>query len=416
MNTHRIATAITATTLALGLAACGELPATDNDSDELPGAGASSPAAIDIERAGRLLERGGSPAEARRLLEGALGRDDISASERDRALLELSRAHQAAGELDAAASLIEHELSAHRDDAGWAKRPFRERLRELLGAAPEAPHNEAHRRDLAPPFAHLLGKYFPFARGGRVQVRTILVGGDSSVTNEIGTFNVSAGARAAFEEACPLCRYDADVHSSVWRGDWTIFAEAGDRLEQALLVIYFDLEGDRVPARYQRYLPLAIDDIVTELERGKSFFVARERDGAPPTVLIAAPRAAMLADVERELARQSELPRAVHQVKVDTKMRSEEIRRVVRTRWFDDVRRCYDALLTRDAKAGGKVVAELTVDGQGHVTRAQMRTDDRPLRGDSFLQCMTGSAEHLTFPAIGEGHTTIRYPVELTPE
>ena len=57
-------------------------------------------------------------------------------------------------------------------------------------------------------------------------------------------------------------------------------------------VFYFDLESDRIPTRYEKYLPLDEKTIVSHLENGDGLIAAKERKGAPPAILIAAPRSA----------------------------------------------------------------------------------------------------------------------------
>ncbi len=397
----------------LTLAACATEPSPETAiADDAPAQQASS-AALAIEQAERLLERGGDAAEAKRLLEQALADADTSVDERARAVLALSQAHEALGATEAAIALIEEHI-AHGDSDRWEGRAYRRRLRELLTGSPDSSDTEPHRRDPAPAFARFLGKYFPAGQEGRVDVTTFLVGGDESVTDEIGTYNVGAGLRAELEQRCPLCKYDANVHHSTHRGDWTMIPAQRERFDDALVVFYFDLEHDRIPERYSAVLPMAVKEIEAQLAAGKSFVVAKERAGSPPVLLLAAPRAAMLADVERDLSHLDALPLEPRYVDVAANLRPQEIQRVVRNVWFPHIRSCYETLLSRVPDARGKLIADFVIAGDGTVKRADISSQD--LDDSELDDCLASTLRELRFPATGGEETTVKYPVVVTPD
>lgn len=401
----------------ISLVACANEPTTETAiAEDIAAAPEASPAALAIEQAERLLERGGDATEAKRLLEQALSDTDISADERGKAVLALSQAHESLGQSEAAIALIEQHIAEGDDRDRWEARAYRRRLRELLTGSADSSDHEPHRRDPSPAFARFLGKYFPAGQEGRVDVTTFLVGGDDSVTDEVGTYNVGAGLRAALEQRCPLCKYDANVHHSTHRGDWTMIPATRDRFDDALVVFYFDLEHDRVPERYSALLPMDVEEIEAQLAEGKSFVVAKERPGSPPVLLLAAPRAAMLADVERELSGLDALPIEARYVDVAVKLRPQEIQRVVRNVWFADIRSCYEKLLTRVPDAQGKFISDFVIAADGSVKRGDIRTDDRALDDTELRDCLESSLLKLRFPATNGDETTVKYPVVVTPD
>jgi len=372
---------------------------------------AVSSSALAIEKAERILDRGGDASEARALLDDALVDANLSDDERVSAVVAQSRAEEALAHPEEAIAAVERELAAHAGDHRYPVDRLRKRLKELL-VEDDEPDYVAKGRKPAPPFARMLGKYFPADDDGRIHVDIFTIGGDRSVREEVGTFNVGEGLRAEMEEGCPLCDVDLSVSSSVHGGDWIMIPSSQDQFDDALVVLYYDLEHNRIPARYASLLPLPLEQLDQALADGKSLTVADERPGAPPILLIAAPRTAMLADVERQVAMLDELPVEPRILDVNDHIRPDEIRAIVRGAWIPDVRSCYETLRETAPEAEGRVVAELVIDGRGAVQKATVTTDDRPLEVGSFLSCVEESATKLPFPAIG-GSTTVRYPLVL---
>jgi tetratricopeptide (TPR) repeat protein len=163
-----------------------------------------------------------------------------------------------------------------------------------------------------------------------------------------------------------------------------------DKFGAALTVFYFDLNENRVPSRYENHMPMKVDDIVRELEAGKSFVVAKERAGAPPSLLIAAPRRAMLAEVEDKLATLTELPTEPLYIDVPVELRREEIQGTIRAQWFPHARACYEAALRCDAshvEANLNLAGILEEENRSEAAlshyKAALRAD--PLRTDAHL-------------------------------
>jgi hypothetical protein len=392
------------------LAACtAEEPIT---TFEAPAAADASDAAVRIEQAERVLERGGDAAQARALLEAALAETDITTDERSAAVLALSRALEALGDEERAVAVIEAELAAHAGDRGWSDRPFRQRLRKLFDVQdPGSPEGD----EPVAAFASALLPYFEPDGTGKITVQMFRIGGDGTLSDRHGTFNVGGAVRAKQEKDCPLCEHDVDVSTHVADGDWTLVPAQEKSFDRALVVFYFDLGKNRIPARYEHHLPMKVADIERELEAGKAFVVARERRGAPPVILLAAPRTALLADVEQRIVGKDDLPLEPLYVPVKLNLRPEEIQSVVRKHWFDDVRSCYETLQQSNPRASGKFHAVFEIDLAGKIGSLAVETDDAPLRDEAFLECLETGLASVTFPASSEV-TKVRYPVVVTPD
>jgi hypothetical protein len=402
--------------LGLGLlvAACAQEPPPGGEFDALAARPASS-LAVQIERAERTLDRGTDARQARASLEAALQDPGIAPEERRQALLALSRALEAVGDREQAIAVVEQEIAARGNDRAWESRPFDARLRKLLTGSESSPGPALNRAEGVAPFAHVVARYFPAAADGSIKASMYLAGGESRVSDELGTFNIRGAVRADKEKACPLCEVQVNVSKSVRQSDWLVIPQSQDKLDSALAVFYFDLGRNRIPARYERHLPMKVADIEAELERGKSFVVAKERPGAPPALLLAAPRTAMLDDVERHLASLDHLPIAVEMVDVSPALRPVEIQAVVRGTWFGEARRCYDALLARDAEAEGKLVLRFHIAAEGAMHDLELETESTALRDPELLACVRHSLEATRFPASGK-ETTVAYPVVMTPD
>ena len=87
----------------------------DGTGDDVAPTAEVSTAALQIEQAERLLDRGGDLQKAKALLVETLGIADITPEERSVALLALSRAHEALGDSEAAIKVIEDEIAAMAD-------------------------------------------------------------------------------------------------------------------------------------------------------------------------------------------------------------------------------------------------------------------------------------------------------------
>lgn len=412
-----------APSLLFALVACANAPAPgdDIDGDPLTTAIATtaeplSQAALTIEQAERMLDRGEAAAEAKTMLLAVLAEPQITADEKSAATLALSRAHEALGEVELAIQVIEREMATHAEDPSWSSKEYREHLLELLTGSPERQGIEPRKKVAAVPFARFLTKYFPANDDGRVDTRIFMIGGDDEVSGELGTFDVSSGIRAEREAACPLCTDRTNVHTSRSQSDWLMIPVAESSFGEALLVVYFDLGKNRIPARYERHLPMTVASIEHELEDGKSFILAKERVGAPPVVLIAAPRTAMLEDVERHLAELDRLPTELERVDVGLRLRPSEIQGVVRDSYFSVARACYDQLLEEDKQAAGKVNLRFSIQPEGKVAEIEIDAVEGNLDRAPFKTCMADAMnDEVRFPASGQS-VNVTYPITFSPD
>jgi hypothetical protein len=212
-------------------------------------------------------------------------------------------------------------------------------------------------------------------------------------------------------DACPLCDERTNINTTSSRtGSWLSIPAYKDRLEDWLTVFYFDLEQLRVPARYDSLLPMPSAEIAARLAKGEGLVVAHERRGAPPAILVAAPRWAQLASVEEALASMKSLPTEPTPVKLDPTLRPSEIRAVVRSA-KKAMRQCFNDLTSRVPDAQGKVVLKFAIR-DGAVLDATIETDSASLRDGPFEQCLLGATRALKFPVTGkDGKTTVAYPI-----
>jgi len=388
---------------------CASEGAGDGEAPLIAAPTTEAPFALRVERAARSLDRGEDPKEARAELEAALADPRATATERDEATLVLSRALEASGEKDEAIVVIEKLLAAHAEDREWAaSAEVEKRLRKLVTGEEKAP---SRRLTSAPrpasPFARELAKFFEPDAAGRYHVRVLAFGGDRGDASErLGTFDVGGALRSEKEKSCPSCEVNVDNQThreSTWLGLVRRRAE----LPSSLVVIYYDLEGGRIPARYDADLPLPTAEIEARLAKGKGLVAARERPGAPPVILIAAPRFAQLDNVETNLAGMSELPLDAVSVDVPESLEAEEIQSVVRAS-FRDFRACYEAVLATNPSAAGRISLDFTVEPSGQTSKVKATADSASIA--SMETCMLDAGKKLVFPAATK-ETTVVYPV-----
>lgn len=101
--------------------------------------------------------------------------------------------------------------------------------------------------------------------------------------------------------------------------------------------------------------------------------------------------------------------------------RREYLRRAIVEQYFPAARDCYGELLGRQPTAGGKVVLEFAIVGDGDagvVDRVALREDESTLDDPEFALCMRESMYTAVFeaPPPGASETTVVYPIELRPE
>jgi tetratricopeptide (TPR) repeat protein len=359
-----------------------------------------------------MLDRGEDATKAKQLLDEALAGQDLTPEERRQALLALSRAHEALGNQEQAIALLENEIAANADRRDWSGEAFNKRLRKLLGHEEVKP-TMSHRRDEpVAAFAHVLAPYFPTSADGKVDAEMFMIGAESQHSDELGTYNIGGALREQQEKECPLCETKVNVHTHIGRSNWLMIPAQQQKFGGALTVFYFNLNEDRVPSRYEHHMPMKVDEIVRELEAGKSFVVAKERPGAPPSLLIAAPRRAMLAEVEDKLATLTELPTEPLYVDVPVELRREEIQGTIRAQWFPHARACYEAALKRGTIEGA-VSMNFAISAEGVPSKSEAKVTKGNLDEQPFLDCMLDALDTVRFPAGGKT-VTIHYPVVFT--
>ena len=97
------------------------------------------------------------------------------------------------------------------------------------------------------------------------------------------------------------------------------------------------------------------------------------------------------------------------------------VRRAMQEQYIPVARDCYLELLERKPTAGGKVVLEFAIVGDGDagvVDRVALRDDKDTIEDPEFLLCMTESMYGAVFepPPPGAAETTVVYPVMLSPD
>lgn len=377
-------------------------------------------AELKIERAVRDIESGQNLDAARAQLDAVLADPAVSPDLRDDARLALSRLHEIRGEDEQAIVAIEQLLASHRLDAKYAAHQAAERrLRFLLtGSEDSLPRSEA--RDVIPPIAHRLAGFFTPDSQGTTHVGILIFGRAPETGEPTGAFNIAEALQARKQESCPLCTDGVSVSTSRSQtSSWVMLPAAaaaapseGPTYANALTVFYFDLETNRIPSRYDSYLPMRSDDVVARLEKGEGVVAVKVRDGAPPVVLLAAPRWGLLSDVEQAFSKLEELPAEPQSVSVDPKLRSDEIRAVVRG-GYPKLRKCYEDLLATDPDARGKVVLGFAIENGSAV---DVEVDAQSTLTDAALQsCFLGAFRSLRFPA-APGRVTVKYPIALSPD
>jgi len=348
---------------------------------------------LDVEQAERDIDVDRNVPAARALLSsrvGALGPDA-----RDEATFAMARASHELGDDEAATVAVEGLLVQHAGDARWplgeASSNF---LRQLL-THEESPPPPVLEQAVVAPVAQSFLRYLSDVSKGPVRADVVAIGGGDVTSERLGTFNVAGALRNERRNHCASCdTSDLDLVTTTRAPDWTSIPALRPRAADALTVVYATLE-DRIPERYQELLAMPAGELYARLDHGEAFAVARERVGAPPLVLLAAPATSQLQAVEEALAAQATLPLTPLDVKVAGGMNPTEIQRAVRGD-FGGFRRCYEAYLTRAPAAEGRVTASFAIEG-GQVTRLHVDVDPA-----------------LRFP-VRPGIVTVVYPISFSP-
>ncbi len=393
-----------------------EAPSTAEEAAKVEEQAAAPAIAERLERSLRAVDRGEKLDEARAALEAIIADKAATGDQRDEARLGLSRIFEQQGNEEAAIGAVEELLAAHWDDSKFAAREAAERrLRFLLTGRQEGPTYRLPRSKPLPPAATAMAKLYEADAEGRVLVDMFIFGGPGRARSE--AFDVAEAKREEYGVALSKSGWVGQSISQ--SGSWVALPQAiaqkntdMPNADRSLIVFYYDLGDNRVPTRYDAYLPMPSDEIAAVLEAGQGLVMARKREGGKPTIVIAAPRAGQLPLVEDAFAQLSELPYEAVKVPLSTKLLPGEIQARVRASW-GSIRTCYEELLSRDATAEGKVMMNFVIGRDGKVETASIG-EETTLKDAKLEECIVSFARKLEFPATSEP-TTVHYPIAMSP-
>lgn len=411
---NRLPRLIASLLLVVPVAACAGPDATDAPAPAPSNVAAPvvSGPVLAVEQAIRDLDVGRDAASVRARLEAALADATLPPATRDEATLALARALDLVGDEEQAIARVEGLLAAHVDDHPWGLEEKADELLQRLVTGtyvrPTRDHDGAPR---PAPVAHALARSF-VVTDGKVRVPMYLYGGDAATTERIGTLAIAEALREEKREACPLCDDRLSAHTMTSRSEsWTRLPADRARHDDALVVFWFDLGARKVPARYDALLPIPSADVVARLEKGEGVIAVRRREGAPPIVLLGAPRGAQLGDVEEAFAAMQDLPSAPVSIALSPALRPSEIKGVVRSA-RPAMKACADALLAKSPSAAGKIVLRFEIV-DGAPTKLEIDPSSA-LDEPTFLACIRAATTTLSFPKTGAA-TKVTYPVIVTP-
>ncbi len=374
---------------------------------------------LDLERILRRVERGdATPADGKQL-EAIIAEGKLPAEALDRASLGLSALHEDDDDLEGAVRAVEDLMKRHGGDSGYeAHEAAERRLRLLLTGDEEAPRNHARNMEPMAPVAKALARFFPEDDKGVSLLDVVSVGKAPTSSDPHGIFNLSRAKRENAESECAVCDVDVKGQRSHSRIESWVDLPLMQGQHQAdmpnpdrsMVVVYFDLTQNRVPSRYDAYLAVPSAEAIERLERGEAFVAVRERPGKKPLVMLAAPRAGQLDEVESAFAALETIPVEPKTVEVKTKLQAHEIQGVVRGS-FRTFRVCYETLLATDPRAAGKVTAKFSIDGEG--TPGAVTTDST-FADTAIGSCIAQNVTRLRFPASGKT-VTVTYPIAFSP-
>jgi hypothetical protein len=402
------------------LTGCDQPDVDTRDIDEP--ASAAQPAVVDaavrVEQAERALDVGRDLAAARASLEAVLADKDAPADVRDRAAMTLSRACEALKDSECAVRSIEDLLTGHGTDPRWHGAEAAERrLRKLLTGSEELGSLQVRSHGKTSAFARVLAGYFEkkgdVGRKEPIDISVLLFGNDARTSQQFGTFNVEGALRDKAQEQCPAC--DDGIKTRGWisqTSSWTSIPAMKGRFDASVVAFYTHL-GDPIPARYDSLLPIPMSEVIAHLQKGEGLFVAKERPGAPPVILVAAPREMQLAEIEDALSQAEKLPASKVIVKPSPSLAPDEIKGVMRRSATPGLKACYEELLGRSPGASGRLVLSFAVQAQGEVTDLEVTGEGR-LDDAKLKECAASTMKPVRFPASGT-RTTVKYPFLFEP-
>jgi tetratricopeptide (TPR) repeat protein len=391
----------------LALAACADGHAPNKDLAEpfqAPQAeSATNPIRTKVAEARLRLDQGKDQALSINDLEAV--QSSLSPADAFEVNLVLGKLHASIGQKEKAADYLERALEVGSRDAD---EEAHEAFGKLLGRVTDTPRPTTIDNQVAKS-ARNLAKYFPGDKGGRVAIRIRSFGMSD---DQNATFDIAKAANIVRREQCPICEPYKYSTSFSRQGLWTGIPSEKASLNNSLIVLFYDLERNHLPERYAYLLPTTAAKIDEELQKGNGYMSVREREGAPPIVLIAAPREGQLPDVEKAFANADHLPLEPQVVRLSAGLRSSEVQGAMR-QTFPAVEACYKSLLQAKPEASGSLLLDFAVKGDGTPSNLKVETKGT-LKDETFASCTEKALASLRF-AKTSGTTTVRYPITLTP-
>jgi hypothetical protein len=401
---------VVATTLvALVLGCSGEHPSGTATAESTTASVANS-----VDEAIADAETGRDPALSRTRLEALLADATLPKADHAKVALALSRLVEST-DRERAISLVEDAIASGDEDEAS------NRLFQLL-TGKEIPSSSSRRIPQAPTAqsALALARYFPAATPARpVEIDIEKIGvSDERAPWPSGTFDIASVLREQAIGRCGACDdVKTNIRTSTVRSAlWTSIPARAAQLERALVVLYVDAQTIP-PARYERWMAASIAEVKEAIESGDGLVAVKERSGAPPLVLIAAPRAALLPTVEAKFAETSDLPLIPKRIALEKRLSNAEIQDGVRRR-FGAFRTCYEELQTRTPTAQGQITMSFTVVGTGAVTDVT-NTVSGTIDDATFRSCMTSAmtrtVRYVSWSRDPHDITTVKYPIVFQP-
>jgi hypothetical protein len=383
---------------------------------EAPEMAAGDAPRVRIEKSLRDLDRGGDAKAVKADLEALLREPAVTVDDKLEASLALSRAFEALGDEESAIDTLEAMLMSRQGERGTTIEAAEKRLRILVTGADSKDEISLPPSQSPAPITSALADLFSADADGHVLVDVYAFGrgrGDNH-----GIFEIAEAKRQKMEMdlSSKISVGQSISGTDSWVGLPRAMGEVDSDMPQAdrsLLVFYYDLGDQRVPSRYDDYLPMPSDDIAEVLERGEGLVMAKKRTGGKPTIVIAAPRRAQLDIVEQAFSKMTEVPFEAVTIPLEKRLRPNEIQATVRSA-RKQMRACYEAGLKTDKAMAGTVQLEFVIESDGKLSKNRVGAAST-LTDPTVGACLTEAIAGLSFPAFGGEKITITYPLVFSP-
>ncbi len=383
---------------------------------EAPEVSPSETPRVRIERSLRALDRGGDAKAVKASLEALVREPALSIDDKNEASIALSRAFEALGDEESAIDTLETMLMSREGERSQSVDAAEKRLRFLITGADKKDDLVLPPSEAPAPITTALADLFPADESGHVLVDVYAFGrgrGDNH-----GIFEIAEAKRQKMEMDLggKISVGQSISGTDSWVGLPRAMAQTDSDMphaDRSLLVFYYDLKDLKVPSRYDDYLPMPSDDIAEVLERGEGLVMAKKRNGAKPTIVIAAPRRAQLDLVEEAFSKMTEVPWEAVSIPLEKKLRPREIQAIVRAA-RNEMRACYEAGLKNDKTLAGTAQLEFVIEPDGTVSKHAIGAKST-LPDAAVSKCLDGVVAALSFPAFGGEKITITYPLVFSP-